>query len=222
MGLSGRDGGLGPSGRLRSALLWLYSGCHQRAHGRPLEAREVEDPHAARGEGEGLSDLVDEARLEGLSGAVPGLLAHGAREGVLRHLRLGEVGAADGARDLVEDLGHVAHVGGRADDRGEGIVDHEEGVGGHHHPVAGQRDHGGDRGGDAVDVGGDPGGVASDRVEDRLALEDRAAGGVDVEGDARDLEGGELGDEGPGRHALLEEAGADLVVDVEVGLLGLG
>jgi hypothetical protein len=112
-------------------------------------ARGIAEPaHVElRGDAHRLGKSIGKAELDRLRGVEPGLLRHQRGDVILGPAGFGGVAGDEAALDLVERLGHRAHVVGGAHCEPRRVVDHQEGVLRHHYLVAGHRDVGGGRGG---------------------------------------------------------------------------
>ena len=124
---------------------------------------------------------VGQTRSNRLASVVPRLSGHqsppvGRLTTCLRGVDTGHVLVA-----LVENGGILAQLRGVAPcDRG-GVVDHHLRPAGHDHLVTSHRDNRRDGGGDAVNVYLDRGTVSPERVHDRHAVPNPAAGAVEVQ-----------------------------------------
>src|SRR5690606_15812052 len=85
--------------------------------------------------------------------------------------------------DLVQGVGHVAHVLRLSPDQGRGVVHHHHRVFGHYHDVSGRGDERGRRCGQPVHVDGNRCRVPGQYRVDRLTGEDVAARAVYVDPD---------------------------------------
>ncbi len=128
-----------------------------------------------------LFDLVGKAEFDGFGGGDPSFFGHHPFDFGGFHAGFRLVGGDHAGLELVEGVGHFAHVGGVAYGVGPRIMDHQQGVGRHDDAGAGHGDDGGHGQRHPFDVNVDLPLMPAHGVIDGVAGRNGTAGGIDAQ-----------------------------------------
>ena len=149
-----------------------------------LEARQHIGRAPAGLQCHGLANDVHQAQRQGLIGTQPAFFVEHLNErGVFDGGSLAPVGRQDAVARLVHHVGGFAQVLGTAVGEGPRVVDHQHGVGRHHHLMPATGDDTGSRCGQAVDAHGAARTQTQQRVMNGKPVEHITARAVDGDRD---------------------------------------